>query len=181
MALWWRGAIRKHDVGLDQRLLQHLDRQSRSMPSAASTSAAPDLEVKARLPCLATGHAGAGDDEGRAGRDVVGAVVVAAGADDIDRALGRPHAQDLGAQRQAPPANLARPSRRAPCRPIRKAPICAGVASPLVMMSKARSASPMVSVWPLPTLAKRPRKSSMSPLTGPPCCFAPCPAGRHGA
>ena len=25
------------------------------MPSAASTSAAPDLEVKARLPCLATG------------------------------------------------------------------------------------------------------------------------------
>ncbi len=68
------------------------------MPSAASTSAAPDFEVKARLPCLATGTPAAGDDERRARRDVVGAVMVAAGADDVDGAGRRLDLVHLGAQ-----------------------------------------------------------------------------------
>ncbi len=41
----------------------------------------------------------AGNDQGRAGRDVVSAVVIAAGADDVDRAVGSAHAQHLGAER----------------------------------------------------------------------------------
>ena len=72
--------------------------RSRLMPSAPSTSAAPDFEVKARLPCLATGTHGARHHQGGAGGDVVGAMVIAAGADDVDRALRRLHALDLGAQ-----------------------------------------------------------------------------------
>ena len=60
-------------------------------------SAAPDFEESARLPCLATGHAGAGDDEGRGGGDVVAAGGVAAGADDVDGALGRLDAEHLRA------------------------------------------------------------------------------------
>ena len=42
-------------------------------------------------------HAGAGDDEGRAGRDVEGAGGVAAGADHVDCVSRRLHAQHLGA------------------------------------------------------------------------------------
>jgi hypothetical protein len=57
-------------------------------PSEASTSAAPERDDSARLPCLATGHAGAGDDEGGAGRDVDRAGAVAAGADHVDGIRG---------------------------------------------------------------------------------------------
>ena len=46
---------------------------------------------------LGDGHARAGDNEGRAGRDVVGARGIAAGADHIDRVGRRFHAQHLGA------------------------------------------------------------------------------------
>ena len=42
-------------------------------------------------------HAGARDDEGRAGRDVEGAGGIAAGADHVDRVRRRRHAQHLGA------------------------------------------------------------------------------------
>ena len=58
-------------------------------PSFSSTSAAPDLDETARLPCLATGTPAAGEHEGRGGRDVEGALGVAAGADDIDGAFRR--------------------------------------------------------------------------------------------
>ena len=55
MALWWRGAIRKQTPAISSAFSSVSIGRSRLMPSAPSTSAAPDLEVKARLPCLATG------------------------------------------------------------------------------------------------------------------------------
>ena len=57
-------------------------------PRAASTSAVPDFDEAARLPCLATGTPQRRDDDRRQRRDVVAAGMVAAGADDVDRALG---------------------------------------------------------------------------------------------
>ena len=87
----------------------------------------------------------------------------------------------LARSARAPPASSAAVSPRT-FSPIRKAPIWAGVALPLVMMSNARSASSMPSAVPLPTLARRPRKSSMSPLTRrtPDSVFCPLPAGPEG-
>ena len=55
MALWWRGAIRKQMPASTSACSSVSIGSSMLMPSAVSTSAAPDLEVKARLPCLATG------------------------------------------------------------------------------------------------------------------------------
>ena len=134
------------------------------MPSARQHVGRARLGGEGAVAVLGDRHAGAGHDEGRAGRDVVGAVVVAAGADDVDGAVRRAHPLTLARSARAPPASSSAVSPRT-FRPIRKAPIWAGVASPEVMMSKARSASSMASVSPLPTLARRPRKSSMSPLT----------------
>ena len=55
MALWWRGAIRKQTLASTSAFSSASIGTSRPMPRADSTSAAPDLDVKARLPCLATG------------------------------------------------------------------------------------------------------------------------------
>ena len=98
------------------------------MPSASSTSAEPEREVIARLPCLATGHPGRGHDECRRRRDVERAAPVAAGPDDVDRAV--PARRPAGPARASPwrsrPAR--RPSRRASAG--RRAGPPAGPASP---------------------------------------------------
>jgi len=87
------------DIGFDQRLLELLDRQFEPDAECGQHIGRARLRGKGAVAVLGHGNAGAGDDEGRAGRDVVGAVVVAAGADDVDRAGGRLHAVHLGAQR----------------------------------------------------------------------------------
>ena len=72
---------------------------SMSSPSASSVSAAPALLLAARLPCLATGTPAGGDDQADRGRDVERVMPVAAGAADVDRALGRVDRDQPCAQR----------------------------------------------------------------------------------
>ena len=57
-------------------------------PSAVSTSEAPESDDDAAVAMLGDPDAGAGRDQARAGRDIEGAVAVAARADDIDGAVG---------------------------------------------------------------------------------------------
>ena len=64
--------------------------RSRSTPSASSTSADPQDDDAARLPCLTTRRAGAGDDERGHRRDVDRVRPVAAGADDVDGSARAP-------------------------------------------------------------------------------------------
>ena len=58
-------------------------------PSASSTSAEPDRDVIARLPCLATGTPAAATTSAAVVEMLNVPRAVAAGADDVDRALGR--------------------------------------------------------------------------------------------
>ena len=55
MALWWRGAIMKPMPASAMARSTRAMSQSRLTPSELSTSAAPDFDDSARLPCLATG------------------------------------------------------------------------------------------------------------------------------
>ena len=66
-------------------------------PSSVSASAAPDFDERLRLPCLATGTPAPATTKRGGGRDVERALAVAAGADDVDGALGGADAQALGA------------------------------------------------------------------------------------
>jgi hypothetical protein len=85
-------------------------------------------------------HARAGDDEGGAGGDVVGAGRVAAGADDVDGVGRRFHGSILARMVMTAPVISSTVSPRTRSA-MRKPPICAGVASPDIMMSKAARAS----------------------------------------
>ena len=60
----------------------------RSTPRTSSTSAAPDCEDTALLPCLATGTPAPAATKALAVESIVGSKSVAAGADDIHRAVG---------------------------------------------------------------------------------------------
>ena len=108
------------------------------MHSAIFSGAEVDLDAERRqrvgragfrreraVAVLGDRHAGAGDDEGRAGRDVVGAGGVAAGADDVDRALrrlDRRHARRAWSRRRRRSRPTVSPRTRSA---IRKPPICA--------------------------------------------------------
>ena len=102
--------------------------------------------------------AGAGRDQRRAGGDIVGAVAVAAGADDVD-GVGR-HLDAVHAARSicAAPVISSTVSPRTRSA-IRKAPICAGVAAPAVIWSSAVRISSSVSVAPPETFWIRWRSS----------------------
>ena len=107
---------------------------SMATPSASSTSAVPDRRGGGPVAVLADRHAAPGDDEGGQGGDVDAAQPVAAGADQVDHHLRRPQAERAAARRRRPwpgptrsPLRSSRPWRAAGSR---KAPICAGVASP---------------------------------------------------
>ncbi len=63
--------------------------QSMLTPSAVSTSAEPERDDSARLPCFATGTPAPGHDQRGGGRDVERARAVAAGAAGVDRARRR--------------------------------------------------------------------------------------------
>ena len=131
-------------------------------PSAASTSELPDLDDAARLPCLATGTPQA-------------ATTMAAPVD----TLNVPEASPPVPQVSIVPAGastrtaLARMTVAAPVisstvsprtrRPIRKAPICAGVASPDIITSKAASACARARLPPDATCARIALKSAISP------------------
>ena len=74
------------DVDLDAERRQHVGRARARRQRAIAV--------------LGDGHAGAGDDEGGAGRDVDRAGAVAAGADHVDGVGGSLDAQHLGAHRR---------------------------------------------------------------------------------
>ena len=69
-------------------------------PSEDSTSAAPERDDSARLPCLATGTPAPATMKRGAGRHVDRAGAVAAGADHVDGVGGSVDAQHLGAHRR---------------------------------------------------------------------------------
>ena len=128
-------------------------------PSSLSTSAEPEREEIARLPCLATGHPGAGHHESRTGRDVEGALAVAASAASVDGALRRAHGQHLGPHRAGSAGDLVHglaANAHAPSIGRRSAP-----ESPLPTSSssKASAASSWLRLLPDATLAIAPRKS----------------------
>ena len=68
-------------------------------PSAARTSAAPVRDDSA-VAVLRDRDPGAGDHEGRAGRNVVGSGRIATSADHVDRARGRVDPRHLGTHRR---------------------------------------------------------------------------------
>ena len=66
-------------------------------PSAANTSAAPGLRRQSAIAMLCDRNAGAGHDEGRAGRNIEGARGVAAGTDHVHGVIRRIDLEHLGA------------------------------------------------------------------------------------
>ena len=78
-------------------------------PSASSTSAEPQRDDTARLPCLAIGTPGARGHEGRRGRDVEGLGAVATGTAGVDQAVaGGDRRGHVGAHRPGTAGDLVR-------------------------------------------------------------------------
>src|ERR1700722_9473797 len=130
-------------------------------PSAASTSAAPDFDDNARLPCLATGTPAP-------------ATISAAQVE----MLNEPEASPPVPTTSMAPGGactrtiLARMAVTAPVisstvsprtrSPMRSAPICDGVASPDIICSKASAASSRVNSAPVATLPIKPRNCAVT-------------------
>ena len=129
-------------------------------PSAVSTSAAPDFDEKARLPCLATGTPQPATTSALAvemlnvpdASPPVPTVSIVPGGASIVSALAR-------IVRAAPVISSTVSPRTLSA--IRNAPICDGVALPLMMMSNAVSASLSDSDRPAATCASSGFKSSV--------------------
>ena len=98
-------------------------------------------------------HAGARDDESRAGGDVVGAGRVAAGADDVDRVRAGASTRSILARMAVTAPVISSTVSPRTRNAISRPPICEGVASPDIMLSNAAAASSRVSVAPVATLA----------------------------
>ena len=149
-------------------------------PSALSTSAAPVLDDRARLPCLATGTSWAARTKAVAvetfqvplASPPVPQVSIAPSGAVILSALAR--------MAMAPPVISSTVSPRTR-RAIRKAPIWDGVASPDIMMSKAVRASSTGRAAPSATRAIRPLKVSISFMVSAPPDRGSCRAGHDRA
>jgi hypothetical protein len=132
-------------------------------PSVVSTSADPDFEESARLPCLATGTPQPATTKALAveilklpeASPPVPQVSIVPGGASIETAFAR-------MIRAAPViSSTVSPRTRSA---IRKAPICDGVASPLMMMSNAASAWLSLKLRPCATCASSALRSAMSPV-----------------
>src|ERR1700690_612299 len=133
-------------------------------PSACSTSAAPDFDDSARLPCLAIGTPAP-------------ATMKAAQVEMLNEPEASPPVPTTSTASGGAftPSILARIVVTAPVisstvsprtrKPISSAPICEGVASPDIMLSKAEDASARVRLAPVATLAMSALKSSAMGLT----------------
>src|SRR5579883_1095806 len=144
-------------------------------PSAASTSAAPERDDSARLPCLATGTPAP-------------ATINAAQVEMLNEPEASPPVPttSMASAGAATRSILARMTVTAPVisstvsprtrSAISKAPICEGVASPPIICSKALAASSRVSEAPVATLPIKARNESVT--TGPSIRRRPQPAGR---
>ena len=67
---------------------QRVRGMSTRTPRASRTSAEPQRELAARLPCLATYAPAAGSDDGGGGGDVESVAAIAAGAAGVDQMWG---------------------------------------------------------------------------------------------
>src|SRR5579884_3928745 len=130
-------------------------------PRAASTSAAPERDESARLPCLATGTPAP-------------ATISAAQVEMLNEPEASPPVPttSMASGGASTRSILARMALTAPVisstvsprtrRPISSAPICDGVASPAIICSKALAASSRPSDAPVATLAMMPRNSTVT-------------------
>ena len=82
---WYAGAKMKQNPARSRHRRSPAGSRSILTPSRSSTSAAPTRPLTARLPCLATAHAGRRRDQRRAGGDIERAGAVAAGAGGIEQ------------------------------------------------------------------------------------------------
>src|SRR4029079_6936255 len=139
-------------------------RSSILTPSAPSTSAAPDFEDSARLPCLATGTPAP-------------ATISAAQVETLYEPQGSPPVPTTS-MASGGAATLVILSRMVEAAPvisstvsprtrsaIKSPPICEGVASPDIMRSKAPAASSRVSDWPAAALAISHLRSSLTAVS----------------
>src|ERR1041384_6587568 len=128
-------------------------------PSAVSTSADPDFDDSARLPCLATGTPDAAATIALAVEMLklpepsppVPQVSIVPGGASIATALARMIRAAPVISSTVSPRTLSA---------INSAPICDGVALPLMMISNAASASLSLKAWPAATLPSKGRRSS---------------------
>src|SRR5215471_5699041 len=145
-------------------------------PSAVNTSADPDCDDSARLPCLATGTPQPATTSALAVEMLklpeesppVPQVSIVPGGASIPTAFAR--------MIRAAPAISSTVSPRT-LSAIRNAPICDGVASPLIMMSNAPSASLSLRLRPCATCASSALRSSVAPVIRQP--FAVMNVQRH--
>ncbi len=165
VALWWRGAIRK-PMPISHKQARTIAKSTSMLtPSAVNTSAEPDCEESARLPCLATGTPQPAATKALAVEMLklpeesppVPQVSIVPGGASTAIAFAR--------MIRAAPAISSTVSPRT-LSAIRNAPICDGVAFPLMMISKAASAWPSLKPRPWATWARNGFKSSVSPVIG---------------
>ena len=121
-------------------------------PSAVSTSAEPDFEERARLPCLATGTPQPATTSAAAVEMLKRARAVAAGAEVSIAPGGASIGSALARMVRAAPVISSTVSPRTRSA-IRKPPICDGVALPDMIMSNAASASFSLRLLPCATRA----------------------------
>ncbi len=130
-------------------------------PSAVRTSAAPVLDDRARLPCLATGMSWAASTKLTA-VETFQVPLASPPVPQVSMALaGAAMPWALARMAMAPPVSSSTVSPRTRSA-IRNAPICDGVASPDIMMSKAVRASSTESSWRSATRPISPLKVSIS-------------------
>src|SRR6266516_3455244 len=174
IAGWWAGANMKPMPGSRRQWEIASGERSMRTPSAARTSAAPQREESARLPCLATGTLAPATtkaaqvemlNEPDASPPVPTTSTASAGASTasiFDRMV-----------RTAPVISSTVSPRTLSA--ISNPPICEGVASPDIMRSNACADSSSVSAAPLATLAMSALSSSIS--AAPPLMRGRPPAG----
>src|SRR5262245_17445857 len=161
MAGWWAGAnMKPMPASLMQRLTAS-GVSSMLTPSAPSTSAAPEREESARLPCLATGTPAPATmkaaqvemlNEPDASPPVPTTSMASGGA------LTRSIFSRIAVTAPVISSTVSPRTRSA----INRPPICEGVASPDIMVSKPRAASSRVSAAPVAALAINPLSSSVT-------------------
>ena len=161
MAEWWLGANMKPTPA--SRIERPMASGERSMrtPSSASTSAAPDFDDSARLPCLATGTPAPATTK----VEQVEMLKVPEASPPVPTMSIAPAGASTG-------VTLARMTRVAPTSssivsprtrsPIRKAPIWEGVAPPDIRISNAAAASASLKLAPVAILCRKGFRSFMA-------------------
>ena len=128
-------------------------------PSAPSTSAAPDFDESARLPCLATGTP-APATMNAAQVEILNEPEASPPVPTTSMALGGAFTPSILARMVVTAPVISSTVSPRTRNPINRAPICEGVASPDIMRSKALAASARVRLAPVATLARSALKSS---------------------